>query len=442
MNNLILLTDSYKVTHWKQYPPKTTNVYSYLESRGGQFRKIMFFGLQYILKQHLVGIRVTEQAIDEAKIILQAHFGADYFNEKGWHYILEKHNGQLPIEIKAVAEGTIHHPFDVLMTIENTDPKCFWLTSYLETLLLQVWYPTTVATYSYAVKRLLLDNLTLTGHTGNIDFMLHDFGFRGCSSVESAALGGAAHLINFIGSDTLASITLVKQTYPMLLENSVPSFSIPATEHSTITSWGQESECKAYANFLKEFPTGTVACVSDSFNIYDTCHFQFAGTLRDKILDRDGQLVIRPDSGNPVEVTLKVLAILGAQFGCTWNEKGYRMLNPKLKVIWGDGLDINKIKEILTALRENDWSSDNIAFGMGGQLLQKVDRDTQKFAIKCSSITQNGLQKDVYKDPLTDPGKASKRGRFEGEKLQTVFKDGVLTKEWTWNEVRRNAGSL
>lgn len=197
--NLILATDSYKPSHWKQLPPGTEGIYSFFESRGGRFPKLIFFGLQYLIKKYLVGQVVTLEKISEAEMLLKQHFGRDdIFNKSGWEYIHEKHNGKLPIRIKAVMEGTNVPVHNVLMTIENTDPAVPWLTNYLETLLSQVWYPTTVATQSNSMRLTIMAYLEETSDSLDSSFKLHDFGFRGSTSIESAGIGGLAHLVNFL----------------------------------------------------------------------------------------------------------------------------------------------------------------------------------------------------------------------------------------------------
>ena len=454
-SNIILLTDSYKVSHYKQYPPRTETIYSYFESRGGRFDNVVFFGLQYYLKQYLNGQIVTQEDIDEAAQIYAEHFGnAALFNRAGWEYILQRHSGRLPVRIKAVPEGSAIPTFNVMMTIENTDPACFWLTNFLETLLVQVWYGSTVATLSREIKKVLLRSLEETGDPSLVDFKLHDFGFRGVSSVESAGVGGAAHLINFMGTDTVAALTFIQRYYNT---ERCYGFSIPATEHSTITSWGKEHEARAYANVLEQYPEGLVACVSDSYDILNACDRIWGEELRDKVLGRKGTLVIRPDSGDPAEVILKVMDILGARFGAETNAKGFKVLHPNVRVIQGDGVDYDSIGEILSALKRNGWSADNIAFGMGGALLQKLHRDTQKFAFKCSAAVVNGEERPVFKSPVTDSGKNSKRGRLKlirtpdesfattgaeeesPDILQTVFEDGYIKKQYSFDDVKRNA---
>ena len=452
-DNLILLTDSYKVSHHKQYPPGTSVVYSYFESRGGRFDAVVFFGLQYYLDRYLSGAVVRAADIDAAEQFFAAHFRRpDVFNRRGWEHIVRVHGGRLPVSIRAVPEGTVVPVRNVLLTIENTDPACFWLTNYLETLLVQVWYGCTVATLSREMKRVILGFLERTGDPSSIELRLHDFGFRGVSSVESAAVGGAAHLVNFQGTDTLVGCRLAERFYGATMAG----FSIPAAEHSTVTAWGREHERDAFRNMLAQFPTGVVAVVSDSYDIIRACRDLWGADLRDAVLARDGTLVIRPDSGDPARTIVEVMNILGERFGASMNAKGYRVLPPQLRVIQGDGVDYDQVHRVLTALAEHGWSADNISFGIGGALLQRLDRDTQQFAFKCSAVVVDGVERDVYKTPVGDPGKASKPGRLSlvrsadgyrtvrrggagADVLQEVFRDGEVLVRQRWEDVRARA---
>ena len=461
--NIILNTDSYKVSMFKQYPAGTTNVYSYIESRGGRYDKTVFFGLQAFIKEYLLE-PISQGDIDIADEILTAH--GEPFNRAGWQYILDKHNGFLPVVIRAVPEGTVVPVKNVLATIENTDPECFWLTTWLETALLRaIWYPTTVATQSYTIRKVILDYLEKTGDPSLIDFKLHDFGARGVSSFESAGLGGAAHLINFMGSDTITGVLYAREYY----DAGVSGFSIPAAEHSTITSWGRDGEVDAYRNMVTQFarPGSIVAVVSDSYDVFNAASKLWGEELRQQVIDSGATVVIRPDSGDPELVCRKLVQILGDKFGYTTNAKGFKVLN-NVRLIQGDGVNEHTIRMILGDFMVYGWSADNIAFGMGGALLQQLDRDTQKFAMKCSNVTVNGEDRDVVKDPITDPGKKSKAGRvnlwtsggeFESavkaprrwtdkgismipdwmDAMQEVYRDGKLVKEITFEQVRANA---
>ena len=449
--NIILNTDSYKVSMFRQYPAGTTGVYSYIESRGGRYDRTVFFGLQAFIKEYLLE-PITQADIDIADEILTAH--GEPFNRQGWEYILSVHGGYLPVVIKAVPEGTVVPVKNVLATIENTDPQCFWLTTWLETALLRaIWYPTTVATQSYSIKRVILDYLERTGDPSTIDFKLHDFGARGVSSLESAGIGGAAHLVNFMGTDTISGLLYAREYY----NAGIAGFSIPAAEHSTITSWGRDNEVKAYENMVAQFakPGSIVAVVSDSYDIFNAASKLWGEELRQKVIDSGATIVIRPDSGDPLTINQRLIEILGEKFGYTKNAKGFKVLN-NVRLIQGDGVNELTIRSILGGFMAMGWSADNIAFGMGGALLQAIDRDTQKFAMKCSSAQINGEWVDVQKDPITDSGKKSKAGRvtlfqnrdgsyYSGVEdwmepaLVEVFRDGKLTKEYTFEEVRANA---
>jgi nicotinamide phosphoribosyltransferase len=418
-NNIILKVDSYKTLHDRIYKKGTEFVYSYLEARkGAKFDNTVFFGLQAILKKHFVGQVVTKEKIDQAEKFINKHIGPKAFNRSNWEYILEKHNGKLPIIIKAVAEGTSVPINNVLMTIENTDPNCYWLTNYIETILLQVWYPTTVATLSRENKKIINKSLEETGDVSGLSFKLCDFGKRGVSSLETAGFGGAAHLVNFMGTDNIEGIIFAQEYYNT---DDMLGFSIPASEHSTITSWGKEGESSAMANMLEEFKDfPLIACVSDSWDIYNACEKLWGEELKDKVMNYNGTLVIRPDSGKPTEVLPRIMNILGEKFGFTVNDKGFKVLN-KVRVIQGDGIEWETIPKIIKSITETGWSMDNLTLGSGGGLLQKLNRDTQKFAIKCSEAIIDGKKVEVFKDPVTDPGKQSKKGRLHLVKRNNEF---------------------
>lgn len=465
--NILLLADAYKYSHHKLYYPGTTKIYSYLESRGGQFDETIFFGLQYFLKYYLQGEVITTEKIDAAETVLLEVFGRnDVFDRSKFDYIVKKHGGKLPVRIKAVPEGAVVPVNNVLVTIENTDPACFWLTNFLETLLMQVWYPCTVATQSRAIREIVTEYFRETAPESamaSIDFILNDFGFRGVSSVESAGIGGASHLLNFRGSDNIMGSVMAKRFYGA---SQVYGQSIPATEHSICTLLGEEGELEVFKHILRTFPTGTVACVSDSYDIFKACSKYWGTELKELVLSRDGVLVIRPDSGDPVFTLLKVFDILMDKFGFTINEKGFRVLPPQVRVIQGDGITVDTIRHIYNALKINGIGAENLVLGMGGALLQRVDRDTQKFAFKCSYAEVNGEAVDVQKHPieidshgkLVESFKRSKAGqlkliRTDGvyqtvrkelepeleDQLVTVFENGQLVNEVTFEEARERA---
>ncbi len=448
-DNFILNTDSYKISHYKQYPEGTEYVFSYIEARGGKYPATLFFGLQAFIKEYLEGVRITLLDINEAEAVFKKHGFAD-FNREMWEHILYHYDGALPIRIRAVPEGTVVPVSNVLVTLENTDPKCAALTSYIETALLRaIWYPTTVATLSHGIKETIKTYMDCTSESlDGLPFKLHDFGARGVSSRESAGLGGLAHLVNFMGTDTIEALVYANHYYQAdILGDEMPGFSIPAAEHSTITAWGKENEAEAYRNMLKAYGRegSLLAVVSDSYDIYNACEKIWGEQLRAEVIASGATVVIRPDSGHPPDVVLKCLKLLEEKFGSTTNSKNYRLLN-NVRVIQGDGIDAEMLKTILVTIEEAGYDADNLAFGCGGGLLQKMDRDTCQFAMKCSSITVNGEERDVFKDPVTSKAKHSKKGRLmlytnndgtfftdregvnpeDNEALRTVFENGKL----------------
>lgn len=457
-NNLILNTDSYKTSHFLQYPPETEVISSYIEPRGGQFKQALFFGLQAFIKEYLLN-PISQADINEAETICTAH-GVPFYRA-GWEHILKQHKGFLPLEIQALPEGMIVPTGTALAQVKNTDPHNYWLTSYIETALLRaVWYPTTVATVSWHAKQIIQQYLDETSESSEgLAFKLHDFGARGASSHESAALGGMAHLVNFMGTDTIAALLAAKRYY----DADMAGFSIPAAEHSTMTAWGKDKEADAYANMIKQFakPNSLVAVVSDSYDIYNAVTNIWGKELREQVEQSGGTLVVRPDSGKPEQIVPEVLQGLWDNFGGTVNQKGYRMLPDCVRVIQGDGISIESLPRILESIKQAGFATDNVAFGMGAGLLQKVDRDTLSFAMKASAIYKQGAWHDVYKDPITDKGKVSKRGQqavYQDETgihtatldqlpthaenlLQTVYRDGELLRDDSFDLVRERSQS-
>lgn len=479
-NNICLLTDSYKVTHHYFYPEKTEKIYSYLENRvGAEFNKTIFYGLQYVIKKYLEGSVVSEEKVLEAQKIIETHIGKDIFNLDDWLYIANDLGGKLPIEIKAVPEGTPVDVGNVLMTVENTDKRCFWLPNYLESLLLQVWYPSTIATLSAEVKKLFNFYLEVTGSSkDNIDFMLHDFGYRGASSTESSKLCGSAHLLSFSGTDTIPALAIPENYYKDNEDNNselidskyscsnfnIYGFSVQATEHSVMTSLGPEYEMDQVINVLNHGKNGVLAMVIDS---YDYMNFLKTATMNGNevnnaiinFLNRssENKIVFRPDSGEPVSTTLDCLNIIGEGFGTHLTSEGYKLFDVNVGLLWGDGLDYHKIRDILFAMKNNRWAAENIIFGMGGGLHTDVVRDTQRSAFKSSAQKREGKWYDIYKEPL-DTSKKSKAGRFklikdnkffktvpindDGEDyLQSVFKNGELLVNDSFKNIKDRAQS-
>lgn len=436
MSNPILATDSYKFSHFKQYPPGTQIIRSYVEARGTNLvgvKEVVFYGLQAFINDYLTK-PVTMADIDEAEAFVTKH-GFD-FNREGWERIVKLHGGLLPVHIQAIPEGT-PVPLGVpMLWIQNTDATLPWVTSYVETVMLSyIWYGSTVATLSREIKKVIKGYLELTSDdpAAELPFKLHDFGYRGVAA-GAAGLGGSAHLVNFMGSDTVAGIEFAQEHY----NADVCGFSIPASEHSTMTSWGEASEFAAYKNMVAQYakPGAIFACVIDSYDI-DEALLLWAQemdreedylTLLEQVKEAGATVVLRPDSGDAVQTPIDVIEKLMSYVGFDINEKGYKVLPKHVRVIQGDGIDIDDVRAILTLMQERGLSASNIAFGMGGGLLQKVNRDTFKFAMKACYAMINGEFRDVRKHPSGDASKMSKGGQVTAWRVGGKLVAGVEDK--------------
>lgn len=391
--------DSYKLSHFQQYPEGSEFVYSYIEPRKGAGIPVL-------------GIRDFIEWLDDFSGCMDPHLLKEFcknhgvpFNE-GWFDLYDNYGGRLPVAVFGVPEGTVVDGGTPVAAIVNTDPKYPWLTSFLETLFLRcVWYPSTVAARSRYCRLRIKEFMERTGaDMSGLPFKLHDFGSRGASSSETAAIGGAGHLTQFKGTDTLAAIYHITETYKT---SEIPGFSIPATEHSTVTSWGRDGEFDMYDAYIKNASSSVIACVMDSYDI--DAAIEHIATKHELLKEKNITFVVRPDSGDPVTTPAYVIGKLMDLVGYTRNEKGFKVLPPEYRVIQGDGITEDTLVRIMQLLVDKKISLDNIAFGMGGGLLQKCDRDTYSWAMKCSAIRVNGEWRDVYKDPKAG-GKTSKKG--------------------------------
>lgn len=470
-NSALLHTDSYKPSHGAMLPEGTEYLYSYGESRGSDhgYDETLWFGLQPIIKKYFTK-PITMADVDFAQSFIDAHVAPGVFDRELWTYVVKKHGGKLPLRIRALREGTIVPTKNVLFTVENTDPKCAALVSYFEPLLLQVWYPTTVATISYSIRKVIDQFFSDTvdeQDAGAKLFKLHDFGFRGASSVESAAIGDSAHLAaGWMGTDTMQGIIELYTYYNPKGSMAMPAYSVRASEHSVMCSNADADrrDDKAAVEMivkLLEENGGIISAVADTYDVYRFAEEYVGEIFRDRIkaLEGKGTFVVRPDSGEPTEVPVRIIQILAEKFGTTTNSKGYKTLPSCVRVLQGDGVNQESITIILQKLKDLGFSADNIVFGMGGALLQHCDRDWLKFAMKASSRVTNGESFDVYKDPITDSIKRSKRGRVvtfkdssgkyfsDREELQlvnsnivdqliTVYEDGELLVDYQFEEIR------
>jgi nicotinamide phosphoribosyltransferase len=465
LNNLIYTLDSYKQLHAPMYVKGTTKVAAYGEARSGsEYENIVFFGLQYHLIRWLEGVAITTKMIDEAEPYLQEHFkfnGCGVWNRDKWDYIVKNCGGKLPVKICAVPEGLKIPKNNILFRIINTDDNCWWLSNSLETILQQVWYPCAVATRSNFIISKIREAFQKSVDDDSqwmIDFMLHDFGQRATTCMEQAGIGGMAHLVNSKGTDTDMAIPFAVNYYNAKKENLC--YSVPADEHSIATSKGKEGEYEIAQTLCQLFPTGILSKVSDSFGIENAVNEYCFGKTKDFILARDGKFVVRPDSkrwkgDKPCEQVLWIAQKLEAGFGSSINKKGFKTLNPKVGIIYGDGLSEFEIIECVNVLTANGFTASTCVFGQGGGLLQKLNRDTLDFAIKCCAQVRDGKTYDIFKQPQGGT-KVSKRGMLKLVKdgdtyitvnesdprpdiLETVFENGILTKEYTFEEIRANS---
>lgn len=410
-DNMILNTDSYKFSHYFQFPPKTETMVYYAESRGGAFPETVMFGLKQI--QEFFSKPITMEHITQAETFAAKH-GVP-FNKEGWLYILEKHNGYIPIAIAAVPEGTVAPIKNVILKFWSTDKNVPWVAGYFERkILCNLWYPVTVASQSRVIKKTLLKYQGMSCTDGleqDIGFMMNDFGSRGVECDQSSEIGGAAFLLNSVGSDNCLGVGYILDNYEV---ESFPAYSVIAAEHSTITSWGRENEFSAYKNLAEQAPDGSIiSCVSDSYDHFRAVAEWLSPELQSIVKRKSLKLVLRPDSGDPADIVVKTLALCAGMAGYTVNTKGYKVLPADLRVLQGDGIDIDSLETICKAVVDAGFSLENVIFGSGGGLLQKVNRDTMKFAVKCCAILDDGVWRDVYKQPVTDSGKKSKAGMLD-----------------------------
>lgn len=466
--NPLLATDVYKLGHMSQYKPGTEKVYSYLIARSEKnFDKSVFFGLQYYLEKYL-SVKLTREMGDEFLRVHKYILGEASEDVKNKIYALCD-LGYFPLAIKAVPEGSVMPVRNVLMTMTNTLPEFYWVVGFVESLIIKIWYPITVASCCYKYRKLVdfYFNKTVSDDLMFLrDYTVHDFGYRGDSSEESAAISGAAHLLSFKGSDTVPALTFLENFYNANPEGIMSS--VPASEHSVMCSFGREDELGAFKNMLRLYPSGIVSIVSDTFDVYRVLT-EFASILKDDILSRDGKVVFRPDSGNPEYIICGdpnapegsnewkgAIRLLDEMFASTVNEKGFKQLNPKVGLIYGDGMYYDRYKRTLERLEQMGYAASNLVIGVGG-ILRNHSRDTMGFAIKATHVIVNGEPRDIEKDPVTDHGKKSHKGllnlfcdefrnyttndqcSIEQEKigiLETVFLDGKLTKEFNFTEIR------
>lgn len=486
-----LMADFYKLSHREQYPNKTEVVYSTWTPRSGKhapnIKEVVVFGFQGFVKemqetfQENFFDKPKDEVVNDYARIVKNCLGVQNPHTK---HLEELHDlGYLPLKIKALDEGTLV-PFRVpMLTVENTDGRFFWLTNYIETMAsANLWKPCTSASLA-RVYRQILDKFALetTGSTAGVEFQGHDFSMRGMSGVEDAARTGVGHLLSFVGTDTIPAILYAEQYYGANVEKELVGCSVNATEHSVMCAGGKDDERETYRRLIEDtYPTGIVSIVSDTWDLWNTLD-TILPSLKSSILARDGgpesldKVVIRPDSGDPADILCGnsnstdsraqkgVVELLWDEFGGTVNDQGYKVLNPAVGAIYGDAITIDRCIDICERLKAKGFASTNVVYGIGSYTYQYQTRDSLGFAMKATSVTIDGKETPIFKQPITDDGtKNSAKGRVEvkdyGDKeqgrllvvedstdqithnsddlLTTLFEDGKLVKETTLAEIR------
>ncbi len=487
MNNtpITLLADFYKLSHRKQYPEGTTKVYSTLTPRSNKYApysdEIVWFGLQYFIKEYLIDRfnkdffnKPKKDVVKEYKRLVEYSLGKEYSDTK---HIEELHDlGYLPIKISALPEGSLVPMRVPVMTIENTHDKFFWLTNFLETILsTTIWLPTTSATLAYSYRKILNDYaIKTTGSLAGVEFQGHDFSMRGMSSEQSTAASGAGHLLSFKGTDTIPSILFLEKYYNANIEAELVGTSIPATEHSVMCSYGKQNEKELLKHLLENvYPTGIFSVVCDTWDFWKVVT-EYLPELKEVILNRNGKLVVRPDSGNPVDIICGTKAkdgntpeekglieLLYETFGGEVNKEGFKVLDSHIGAIYGDSITLEIAKEICEKLYKKGFATTNVVFGIGSYSYQYATRDSFGFAVKATYAVVNSEERMLFKDPKTDSGiKKSQKGlvvvskdkdhkyiyedgfvnnseyKIKDNLLRTIFFNGKLLRQTSLSEIR------
>lgn len=476
------LSDGYKVDHRNQYPTGTELVYSNWTPRTSRVEgidEVVFFGLQYFIKKYIIEEFDTEffgkpkeEVIENYKRRIGTYLGPDAIK---YEHVEALHDlGYLPIEIKAVPEGTLVPLRTAMFTMKNTLPEFFWLTNFLETIMsCVIWMPCTSATMALQYRKILNRFAFETG--GDSDFVnwqAHDFSFRGMAGLEAAMMSGAGHLLSFTGTDTIPAIDFLEKYYNANSDTELIGGSVPATEHSVMCMGTQDDETGTFRRLIKEtYPTGIVSIVSDTWDFWKVIT-EYVPELKNDILNRDGKVVIRPDSGDPIKIICGdpdaeagspafkgAVECLWETFGGTKTEMGFNLLDEHIGLIYGDSITLERCTIICQQLKEKGFASTNVVFGIGSYTYQYVTRDTFGFAMKATYGEVLGEGREIFKNPKTDNGtKKSAKGliRLEGENgrvtgmqdqatweeeqtgmLQTVYKDGKLILDQKLSDIRQ-----
>lgn len=493
-NNAMLMTDGYKLDHRRQYPGGTEYVYANWTPRSNEHLPeakdgCVVFGIQYFVKKYLMETFNRDFfALDEETAARTFSRRVNTFlgeNGVGTEHIRALHRlGYLPLRIKALPEGSLCPIRVPMVTVINTHPDFFWLTNFIETLMsCELWLPMTSATTARLYRKELERHAEATGFPGDIElgFLCHDFSMRGMAGLEASITSGMGHLTSFVGSETIPAINAVEEYYHMDAEKEIIAATVPASEHSVMCAGGKEGEFDTFKRFITElYPKGFVSIVSDTWDLWQVLT-DFVPRLKDEILARDGRVVIRPDSGNPVDIICGltqdsiaemlpqelydnkaavkgVYELLWDIFGGTVNEKGYKVLDSHIGMLYGDSITLERQKEIYRRLEAKGFAATNLVLGIGSYTYQYKTRDSLGFAMKATWCQVNGESREIFKNPKTDSGmKKSLKGLIRvdidengayyatdcvtpeqerGGCLEPVFEDGKLLREVSMTEIR------
>ncbi len=480
--NPLMLIDFYKADHRRQYPEGTEMVYSNFTPRKSRLEnndRLVFFGLQYLIKEYLVK-QWNEGFFSRPKAEVVAEYMRRMDNALGKdsipvEHVAELHDlGYLPLIVKGLPEGTIVAPKIPVVTMYNTHPEFFWLTNYLESLMSAIlWKPSTSATTAFQYRKTFNEYARNTVSDTEIDFVYwqgHDFSFRGMSGIEDACMSAAGHLLSFYGTDSVPAIDFHELYYNADSDKELIGGSVPATEHSVMCMGTKDNEMGTFERLISElYPNGIVSIVSDTWDFWQVIT-EYLPMLKEKILARDGKVVIRPDSGDPVKIIIGdkdatpgspeykgAIECMWEVFGGTTTDKGYKLLDSHIGLIYGDSITLQRQTAILEGLKEKGFASFNVVLGIGSYTYEYVTRDTYGFAMKATYGEVNGEGRNIFKDPKTDDGtKKSAKGllsvyeengtlmlkdqcTWEEEKeglLQTVFENGKVVNEQSLSEIR------
>ena len=477
--NPLFLTDGYKTGHHQQYPKGTTLVYSNFTPRSNKYApegcdQLVSFGQQMVIKQIHEAFdkeffsKPKDEVCGEMKNELSMYLNTDYDVS---HFEALHDLGYLPIAVKSIEEGSLVSMRVPVLTIYNTHPDFYWITNYLETVISNLlWKPMTSATIAHTYRKVLTSwqEKTDAGRGWFIDWQGHDFSMRGLDSIDATISSGLGHLTSFSGSDSLPAIHGARKYYN---ETGFVSGSVNATEHSVMCAGSKEDEVGTFRNLMETYPTGILSIVSDTWDLWKVCTEHIV-TLKEEILARDGKVVIRPDSGDPVDIicganiiktnahhdndtvaylggvatlnpdaeylnkpeTKGVVELLWDVFGGTINEQGYKVLDYHIGAIYGDSITIARAEEICKRLEAKGFASTNIVLGVGSFTYQFNTRDTFGFAMKATYVEVDGVGREIFKDPITDDGvKKSAKGLMKVVKENREYR---LIDQISWEEER------